>query len=99
MSTGHELVQIASDGGLLPAPVAVKSVELFVAERAEVVIDFSRYQPGTQIILRNVADPNPLTQPVMRFDVVGTAPDNSQIPGTLCPLPPADKPVAERTSS
>lgn len=96
LSTGQELVQIASDGGLLPAPVAVNSVELFAAERAEVVIDFSRYQPGTQIILRNEADLNPLTQPVMRFDVVGTAPDTSQIPDTLRPLPPADKPIAER---
>lgn len=32
----------------------------------------------------------------MRFDVVHTAPDDSQVPDTLRPLPPADKPVAER---
>ena len=96
LSTGQELVQIASDSGLLPAPVGVKSIELFPAERVEIVVDFSRYQPRTRLVLHNLAGEDPLTQALMRFDVVDTAPDNSQIPDTLRPLPPTDKPAAER---
>jgi FtsP/CotA-like multicopper oxidase with cupredoxin domain len=64
--------------------------------QAEIVIDFSQYQSGTQVILRNVAGEDPLTQTVMRFDVVRAEPDESRIPDTLCPLPPPDKPAAER---
>ncbi|MGQ0719687.1 MAG: multicopper oxidase family protein [Pseudonocardiales bacterium] len=96
LSTGQEMVQIASDSGLLPAPIAMSSIELGPAERAEVVVDFSRYKLGTQLVLQNAASQDLLTQTVMRFDVVRTAPDDSQVPDTLRPLPPAGKPVAER---
>lgn len=96
LSNGGEMVQIASDCGLLPSSAAVSSFELWPGERVEVVIDFSAYQLGTRLILRNVAGEDPLTQTVMRFDVVGSAPDDSHIPHTLRPMPPAEKPVAER---
>ena len=66
------MMQIASDSGLLPAPVAMSSIELWPA--------------GEDL----------LTQTLTRFDVVRTAPDDSQVPDTLRPLPPTDKPVAER---
>jgi spore coat protein A, manganese oxidase len=53
LSTGHHLVQIATDGGLLPAPVALKSIDLSMAERAEVVIDFSDCPIGSRLVLQN----------------------------------------------
>ncbi|MGA9312359.1 MAG: multicopper oxidase domain-containing protein [Pseudonocardiaceae bacterium] len=96
VSTGQEMVQIASDSGLLPEPVAVSSIELWPAERAEIIVDFSRCKLGTRLILKNAAGEDPLTQTLMRFDVVRTAPDDSQVPDTLRPLPPADKPATER---
>lgn len=38
---GREFFQVGSDGGLLPAPVAMKTLSLAPAERAEIVVDFS----------------------------------------------------------
>src|SRR5262249_21602967 len=43
---------IANDGNLLPAPVQVTSVRIGVAERVEVVIDFSKFA-GKSIFLEN----------------------------------------------
>jgi FtsP/CotA-like multicopper oxidase with cupredoxin domain len=39
--------QIANEGGLLPAPIARDSFELWPAKRKEFVIDFSKYQDGS----------------------------------------------------
>jgi FtsP/CotA-like multicopper oxidase with cupredoxin domain len=41
LSDGSDLIQIASDGGLLSEPIPLKSIALSPGERAEVVIDFS----------------------------------------------------------
>jgi spore coat protein A len=41
LSTGQPLQQIASDQGLLPAPLPRERIELYPAERADVVVDFS----------------------------------------------------------
>lgn len=43
LSDGSTMYQIASDGGLLEAPVATQEITLVPGERAEVLIDFSRY--------------------------------------------------------
>jgi hypothetical protein len=43
----HGLTQIATDGGLLPAPITRDSFELWPAERREMVIDFTRHLDGT----------------------------------------------------
>jgi spore coat protein A len=45
------LVQIASDGGLLAAPVDRGSVTLASAERAEVLVDVPAYPVGTIVTL------------------------------------------------
>ncbi|MFI5929116.1 multicopper oxidase family protein [Micromonospora sp. NPDC051543] len=78
---GAQMLQIASDGGLLPAPVPRTELVLGSAERAEVVVDFSRYPLGSQLVL---ADGD---NPLVRFDVVRTAEDTSTVPSTLRPLP------------
>ncbi len=44
--------QISNDGNLLPQPVQVESVRLSVAERADVIIDFSQFA-GKTIYLEN----------------------------------------------
>jgi|tagenome__1003787_1003787.scaffolds.fasta_scaffold20985173_2 FtsP/CotA-like multicopper oxidase with cupredoxin domain len=41
------MTQIATDGGLLPAPIPRDSLELWPAKRREVIVDFTRYQDGT----------------------------------------------------
>jgi FtsP/CotA-like multicopper oxidase with cupredoxin domain len=47
--------QISNDGNLLPKPVQVPAVALGVAERADVIIDFSQYA-GKTIYLENRLD-------------------------------------------
>ena len=51
--------QIGSDGGLLPAPVEREDLLLGPAERADVIVDFSAFPPGTQIYLINEGPDEP----------------------------------------
>ncbi|MFL6118811.1 multicopper oxidase family protein [Actinophytocola sp.] len=90
---GTELTQIASDGGLLPAPVRRSEIVLGSAERTEVVIDFSGHPIGTQLVLYDVSGP------VLRFDVTHHAPDPSRVPALLRPLPALPAATVERDVS
>src|SRR5881227_1356095 len=83
LSNSQAMVQVANEGGLLPAPVSRTMVPLTPAERADVVIDFSKVAVGTSVKLtsgnswRSGGD-------VMRFDVVApTGNDTSTVPATL----------------
>jgi FtsP/CotA-like multicopper oxidase with cupredoxin domain len=96
MSDGRPFHQIATDGGYLAAPVRVDKLLLGVAERAEVIVDFTGLAPGTTLELRNDAPtpfpdgdaPNEHTGVVMQFRVVPlAAPDDSQLPTALRPIP------------
>ncbi|MEU9179882.1 multicopper oxidase domain-containing protein [Streptomyces sp. NPDC048550] len=101
LADGGQLVQIGSDGGLLERPFTTDTVSLSPAERADVVIDFSRYPVGTKIVLETAIGGGAPGQVgnVLRFDVVRTAPDPSRVPDVLRTLPPVDelpKPAVER---
>src|SRR5690606_9954099 len=45
---------IGSDGGYLPRPVSAQTLTLGVTERADLIVDFSPYAAGTQIVLQDV---------------------------------------------
>jgi spore coat protein A len=75
-------VQIGSDGGLLGAPVEHQTLVVAPAERFDVVVDFSQYQPGTEVTLVNKLDSGRTGQ-VMRFKVVRKATDDSNVPAKL----------------
>jgi FtsP/CotA-like multicopper oxidase with cupredoxin domain len=111
---GPAFYQIASDGGYLAEPVMLNdpndptSRRLVMApgERAEVIIDFSGYAPGAELVLRNAAkapfpsgeapDPQTVGQ-VMLFRVVPlTAPDNSVIPPNLATVNRLSNPTVTR---
>jgi len=80
LSNDMEFFQIGLDQGLLPAPLAVKSVVLAPGERADLIIDFSA-NSGEQIVLEN----GPFV--LMQFRVQRTASkDDSRLPSTLRPL-------------
>ncbi|KAH7074627.1 Cupredoxin [Paraphoma chrysanthemicola] len=90
---------IASDAGLLQNTVQVQHVITAVAERWEIVFDFSAYA-GQTILLRNVQDAGGLgtdeeydnTDKVMQFKVSATpVSDTSTVPAALrtVPFPPA----------
>ncbi|RSN05730.1 bilirubin oxidase [Nonomuraea sp. WAC 01424] len=77
LGNGAQMTQIATDCGLLPAPVPTSKLVLSSGERAEVVIDFGAYPLGTQVTLEDVSGP------VLRFDVERRALDRSRVPDRL----------------
>jgi spore coat protein A, manganese oxidase len=91
--------QIGTDVGLLAMRADRQQLLLGPADRSDVIVDFSQFQPGQTINLRNIgpdgpygldgggpADPNTTGQ-VMQFKIVPpTAPDTSSLPTQLVPL-------------
>jgi spore coat protein A len=91
LSSARPFVQIATDGGLMARPVEVPRIPMAMAERVEVVIDFSAYAAGDSMVLRNAEKPGPLGD-IMRFDITGLAvsdldrlPDRLSVIETLTP--------------
>jgi FtsP/CotA-like multicopper oxidase with cupredoxin domain len=94
--------QIGNDGNLLPAPVWTDRLRLGVAERGDLVVDFSKYPIGSKLYIVNKLEHldgrgptgrilNPGTQ-IMRIDVdkAPAMPDRSRVPNVLRPLPAID---------
>jgi FtsP/CotA-like multicopper oxidase with cupredoxin domain len=55
LSDGSPMIQIANDGNLLPSPVTLTTLdELGIAERYDIVIDFSRYSVGQTVSMVNL---------------------------------------------
>ena len=79
---GPSFVQIGSDGGLLDAPVGLKTVRIAPAERFDLIVDFSRYPVGTEVDLINLASSD-ATAKVMRFRTVRKEKDDTAIPARL----------------
>jgi FtsP/CotA-like multicopper oxidase with cupredoxin domain len=98
---GPKMIQIGTEGGLLPRPVVInnqpigynynrrdvvvlnvldKSLMLGPAERADVIIDFSRVPDGTRIILYNDA-PAPVPAFDPRYDYYTGDPNQTSMGG------------------
>jgi bilirubin oxidase len=58
-SNNLPLWQIGADGGFLPAPVEQSQLLMAPAERADVIVDFSRLAVGTRICLLNIGPDEP----------------------------------------
>ena len=95
--------QIGSEGGFLPSPVQLDQLLIAIAERADVIVDFTGLRAGTQIYLINEAPDEPFgggtverefegadpatTGQVMKF-VVGTlATPDTSVPPNQLTLP------------
>jgi bilirubin oxidase len=59
MNNGMPFTQIGSEGGYLPKPVRLRQLLIAPAERADVIVDFSKVRRGSRIILRNVGPDEP----------------------------------------
>lgn len=59
LSNGQAMTLIGNDGGLLPAAVSVRSVDLGTGERADLLVDFSRLAVGSQVALLSAAFESP----------------------------------------
>lgn len=88
LSSGEPLIQVASDQGLLAAPTPSATIPLWTAERADVVIDFSKYPVGTRVVLgdrQDGGDPAGAA-PLVAFDVVREETDDSSLPVMFRPI-------------
>jgi len=91
--------QIGADGGFLPAPVQLTQLLIGPAERADVIVDFTKIKVGTQIILKNIAPDSPFgggafrpadpatTGEVMQFRVVAATSADTTTPPVNLTLP------------
>ena len=98
LSSHQPLIQIGADQGLLATPTILSTIGLAMAERVEVVIDFSVYPVGTRIVLQNRRGGGGLRE-LMRFDVVRTERDSSGVPSRLAKFEPIERSQAIRTRS
>jgi spore coat protein A, manganese oxidase len=95
MSNSTPLSVIGTDGGLMPQVQQTTQLRIGMAERYEIVIDFSKYTPGTKLQLLNLGVPNSTdfdnTGKIMQFEVVNDAfdpKDNALPTGGLYSLNP-----------
>jgi len=91
LSTGDPITVIGTDGGIMPAPQQVANFRIGMAERYEIVIDFSKYKVGQKIVLKNLLPPNNInfanSDKVMQFEVIagGFSTANNDVPSQLNP--------------
>jgi len=104
LSNGQYFFQLSSDGNLLPRPLSRRSMRLQVAERVDVIVDFSKAKLGEKIYLQNrleMVDGRAPTGKIIaptnlvEFRVVGDATDDSRVPVTLLDLPNRNVPIAK----
>ena len=91
---GPVFKQIGSDGGLLPAPVAQRDLTIGIAERFDVVIDFSDVAGRNFVLTNDAKAPFPdgddvIPDKVMLFKVGRrlSRRDDSSLPGRLGAVP------------
>ncbi|WP_251701819.1 multicopper oxidase family protein [Metapseudomonas boanensis] len=96
----QKFTHIGNDGNLFSAPLLNQtSIRLGVAERADIVVDFSRYLIGTQLYLVNrlrqeeTRGPKDVKEPGVRVlkiivDRYPPSQDLSRVPSVLRPYPP-----------
>ncbi len=94
---------VGTEGGFLPAPLKIDLLLMGLAERMDVVVDFTGLKVGTQIYLINEAPDEPYgggipgrdfdaadpgtTGQVMKFDVVPLASTDTSVPPAQLTLP------------
>ena len=97
MSNDLPFWQIGSEGGFLPKPVKQTQLLIGPAERADVIVDFSRVPAGTRLTLQNIGPDEPFnggpqlaadpgtTGQVMQFRVKRATRFDSSLPAALLP--------------
>ena len=104
--------QIGSDGGFLPRPARLAQLLLAPAERADVIVDFTRVPVGTTITLLNIGPDSPFgggvpgldfpvadpqtTGAVMQFRVRPSRSVDRSVPPDMLQLPAVPAPPATR---
>lgn len=92
LDSGQPFYQIGTDGGFLPEPVELKEITLTAAERADVIVDFSK-RTGEVHLVNSAPAPFPGTpgegvvREILQFRVRGSSGDDSVLPRKLEALP------------
>lgn len=73
LSNGARFLQIASDGGFLRVPAVRQEIDLWPAERAEVLVDFRSVPSGTAVALQNVVALSENKRDILQFRIGGGA--------------------------
>jgi FtsP/CotA-like multicopper oxidase with cupredoxin domain len=94
LSTGDPFIQIGTESGLLPAPVARSEMRMGPAERLDVVVDFAG-RLGQDVYLTD----SRTGMQLLKFRVIKDLTDDSVIPPTLRPLPDIGEPTVTRNWS
>ena len=85
LSDRSEFKQIASDGGLLESPIESDALFISPGERAEIVVDFSKYTDGDLVELRSDGEL------VMSFRVGAESVDTTEVPEKLAVIEKIDE--------
>ena len=98
LSSRQPLIQIATDGGLLPVPRKVQDIPLAMAERVEVIVDFSLHPLNTVITLDDINAPA-AKRSLLQFNVVSRVNDDGKLPERLTQFQAivSDRAVQRRT--
>src|SRR5207248_11159199 len=82
LSDGSPMIQIANDGNLMPSPVVLTELdELGIAERYDIVIDFSRYAVGQKVWMVNLTEHEDGRGPANDLSIADALAGKSQDPG------------------
>jgi FtsP/CotA-like multicopper oxidase with cupredoxin domain len=92
-------VQIGAEGGFLPRPVELDQLLMGPAERADVIVDFTRLRAGTEVLLINEGPDEPFGggEPPGDFDFADPATTGQVMKFTVVPLAGADTSVGPST--
>jgi FtsP/CotA-like multicopper oxidase with cupredoxin domain len=101
LSSGKPFTIITGDGNFQPEPVKAESIYLSVAQRVDIIFDFTEYKVGDSVVLLNRLEQTNGKGPsgrlldpgdgILRFDIIpSTGPDNSRVPEFFRPLPNID---------
>lgn len=104
---GQPFRVLATDGGLLPAAVEVRSVMLAPGQRIEVLVDFSGSSIGTSLLLVSLpfaigggmmgGSGQGSAMDLIRFHVDSTTTGNAKVPAVLPPIEALSETQATRT--
>jgi spore coat protein A len=83
LKSGKSFQVIASDGGLLTAPVTVTQLSVAPAERYDIVVDFTQSAVGSTDTLQNANTTTPAISDLVEFRVKTAVTDTSAVPATL----------------
>jgi FtsP/CotA-like multicopper oxidase with cupredoxin domain len=104
LSNNATFKQLSTNGNLLPSVIAANSIRLGVAERADVIVDFTNEMAGAKVYLENRLEQldgrGPTGKIITPTNLVefrvqaGNVADNSIVPTTMLALPNKKAPVA-----